>query len=276
MRSSDLRMPVLRIDPLASYHRVEVIQAGGERLMDLGAGMGRLANLEERLRDRILGPVLDLIVPRWVLPTHISLARLGLVGAAVVMFLADSALPSQVIVLLVAGATDFIDGVLARRRRQCTTLGSFVDQVVDWTLGAWMGCLVIINRLMLWHLALLMALPQAVVFATDRSLHRTVRSVTAAAAGRSAAAQGVGRTAEAGTDLDPDIRQMRPRPLDRANSLGRTQFLVVLSGFGLLLLGKAYRQRAAMAAGYALLYLEVAIAFVVAGQNLWRAVRRRG
>jgi len=228
------------------------------------------ATLEQRVRDVVLGPVVDFIIPRFVRPNHISVTRFGLVVVAGIAILAKTSLTSQVVILLVASTTDCLDGVLARRRRQCTALGSLIDQVADWALGLCMACLVIVHGLLPWHIALLIAAPQAVNFGTDRPLHRTVRLVaTDVSKGNLRVRRSMASLAEGGgQSAQPGSSIMEPTTIMRA------QFPTVLTAFSLLLFGKAFGRPAVVMAGYGFLYLEVLFSFILAIRGI--LLLRRG
>ncbi len=61
------------------------------------------------------------------LPNLISLSRLGLAVAFVVSKGPDA----RIVILLVAGATDFLDGYLARRRGSASKWGALIDPIAD-------------------------------------------------------------------------------------------------------------------------------------------------
>ncbi len=81
------------------------------------------------------------------LSTRITLARIVLVPVLVALIVAEGNLPHAAvlaaIVFLVASLTDFVDGYLARRWQQVTSLGSFLDTTADKLLviGALLGLL---------------------------------------------------------------------------------------------------------------------------------------
>ena len=44
----------------------------------------RITDAEERIRDRALKPILDLLIPDWVYPNHITGLRIVLVSTAII------------------------------------------------------------------------------------------------------------------------------------------------------------------------------------------------
>ena len=69
----------------------------------------------------------------WNLPNLLTLARILLVPVLVVVLLTELEGKEFIglIVFLVAALTDFLDGFLARRRRQITNLGKLLDPAAD-------------------------------------------------------------------------------------------------------------------------------------------------
>jgi CDP-diacylglycerol--glycerol-3-phosphate 3-phosphatidyltransferase/cardiolipin synthase len=61
------------------------------------------------------------------LPNLISLSRLGLAGAFVVF----KGTNARLLVIAAAGATDFLDGYLARRRGTASKWGALIDPIAD-------------------------------------------------------------------------------------------------------------------------------------------------
>lgn len=84
------------------------------------------------------------------LSTRITLVRIALIPALVALLAADWRAASAV-VFLVAALTDFLDGFLARRWKQVTDLGNFLDTTADKLLvtGALLG-LMALGRVNLW------------------------------------------------------------------------------------------------------------------------------
>lgn len=176
---------------------------------------------EERWRDAALWLLLRWIPP-WVTPDHLSALRLLLAGGSVVLWAAG--VPLRVVVWVMAGAavTDFIDGPLARRRGSISASGAQLDQVSDAVLGAGLGVMALVEGVLDGYLVAAMVLPQLV-------------SVLA--------------------------NLIRRHPMvERPTTFGRLQFVAVVLGFWLALLGVTSRKDSLVAAGRGLLYAEVAIA----------------
>lgn len=64
------------------------------------------------------------------LPNILTLVRMGMVPAVVVCFLADAPFWALALFLL-AGATDVLDGYLARKNNQITSFGQVMDPLAD-------------------------------------------------------------------------------------------------------------------------------------------------
>ncbi len=95
---------------------------GGPVGVGAGAGDARPPS------DETAGDGLDRI---WTIPNLLSLGRLVLVGLFVWLLFGDHERVAAVIVLSVAGATDFVDGYVARRFNQVSTLGKLLDPTAD-------------------------------------------------------------------------------------------------------------------------------------------------
>jgi CDP-diacylglycerol--glycerol-3-phosphate 3-phosphatidyltransferase len=97
------------------------------------------------------------------LSTRITLVRIALIPALVALLGADWRVAAAV-VFLVAALTDFLDGYLARRWRQVTDLGNFLDTTADKLLvtGAILG-LMAVGRANLWVAFVILAREIAVL-----------------------------------------------------------------------------------------------------------------
>ncbi len=73
-------------------------------------------------------PGLDRI---WTVPNLLSVGRLLLVGLFAWLLFGEHERVAATIVLMVTGTTDFLDGYVARRFHQVTTLGKVLDPTAD-------------------------------------------------------------------------------------------------------------------------------------------------
>lgn len=67
----------------------------------------------------------------WTVPNLISMLRLALVPLFLWLVLGPEADVLALVVLMVSGVTDWLDGVLARRLDQRTVLGALLDPIAD-------------------------------------------------------------------------------------------------------------------------------------------------
>jgi phosphatidylglycerophosphate synthase len=70
-------------------------------------------------------------IPAWVMPNHLSLMRLGLGVAMLVLDYQGVNLGWLILIGLVAGFSDLLDGALARARNLTSKLGAFLDPIGD-------------------------------------------------------------------------------------------------------------------------------------------------
>ncbi|MGI5939516.1 MAG: CDP-diacylglycerol--glycerol-3-phosphate 3-phosphatidyltransferase [Thermoleophilia bacterium] len=90
---------------------------------------------------------------RLSLPNSITLFRVLMVPVLMVFLLVDIPMGDIVAlaVFIVAAVSDFLDGYIARRRRQTTVVGAFLDPLADKLLiAAALVCLVSLNDLSAW------------------------------------------------------------------------------------------------------------------------------
>lgn len=82
------------------------------------------------LHDRILDKVMLWMIPRWILPNHITLLRLILIPFVVyVNYIGNYHI--GIPLFLFAAFTDAVDGSLARTRNQITNFGKMFDPLAD-------------------------------------------------------------------------------------------------------------------------------------------------
>ncbi|MGO9581746.1 MAG: CDP-alcohol phosphatidyltransferase family protein [Acidimicrobiales bacterium] len=67
----------------------------------------------------------------WTVPNMISFARIVLLGLFCWLLFGPDLRIAATVVLMVVGATDFLDGFLARRLHQVSTLGKVLDPLAD-------------------------------------------------------------------------------------------------------------------------------------------------
>jgi len=102
--------------------RADTARAGTART---DAGNGDTAS---RDTDPPEDPRLDRV---WTVPNVLSVGRLGLVGVFLWLLFGSHERIAATVVLMVTGMTDFLDGYVARRLHQVTTLGKVLDPTAD-------------------------------------------------------------------------------------------------------------------------------------------------
>ncbi len=85
-------------------------------------------------KDALLAPFIAML-PHWLLPNHLSAARLVL-ALPIVLLITTGRLRAAAILFVVAALTDFVDGSLARMRHLTTTMGAAIDPLSDKVLFA--------------------------------------------------------------------------------------------------------------------------------------------
>jgi CDP-diacylglycerol--glycerol-3-phosphate 3-phosphatidyltransferase len=132
------------------------------------------------------------------LPNSISLIRVLLVPILMVFMLADIPAGDVValIVLALAAGSDSLDGYIARRRRQTTIMGAFLDPLADKLLvtaalvslvsldrlSAWVAMIVIARELAVSGLRMVAAVQNVVISASVWGKGKTVSQILAIAA----------------------------------------------------------------------------------------------
>lgn len=87
------------------------------------------------------------------IPNLLSLFRLCLIPVFVLLYCRAQDYPATACVLLLSGATDIVDGFIARRFHMTSDLGKVLDPIADkLTQCAMLGCLLTRFPLMLWPL----------------------------------------------------------------------------------------------------------------------------
>ncbi len=85
----------------------------------------------ERRQGIVLGDWVVERLPGWLRPNHLTLLRIALAIAILVLQAAAGGLGLVILLGLLAGGSDLLDGALARRRGQETRLGALLDPVAD-------------------------------------------------------------------------------------------------------------------------------------------------
>jgi CDP-diacylglycerol--glycerol-3-phosphate 3-phosphatidyltransferase len=129
------------------------------------------------------------------LPTYLTLGRICLVPLVVGFLISTDVIHSLVAAILFGAAalTDWLDGLLARRRRQVTTLGKLLDPVADKLLvaaalislvqvgrvEAWIVVVIIGRELAVTSLRGVSAAQGVIVAASDLAKYKTVAQYVA-------------------------------------------------------------------------------------------------
>lgn len=217
----------------------------------------RITDLEERVRDRILGPLVLLVVPGWVKPNHITFLRVILVCLAIGMFVVDRPIHHQAWALITAALTDSVDGILARVRKQISRSGAYLDHAADWFLGVWTGILVLINGLLPSAFIILIVIPQLGIVVVDRLRASCI------------AGESMGKRA---LTIAMGAANFRP------SAFSRFQFFTILLGFFLLLFSRVWGYPKLQWLGLGSLYTAACLAWfllVDGSLRLFRENRQR-
>lgn len=211
----------------------------------------RITNAEERIRDRALKPMLDLLIPDWVYPNHITGLRIVLVSIAIIYYLISTSLVFQFWILCAAALTDFIDGPLARLRGQCSRKGAKLDLAADWYLGSWLGVQVLLTGMLPLTIIALMVIPQVGILITNRIL---------------------------ASRPNHQQEQVSTMPLGaaifRARTMERLQFITVLLGFIFILYSKVTSRAIWYRIGIGTLYCEIFIVCMLLFHKIARVVKQ--
>ena len=129
------------------------------------------------------------------LPIQLTLTRICLVPLVVVFLISTDSIDAIVAAVLfgVAALTDWLDGLIARRRRQETTLGKLLDPVADKLLvaaalislvqvgrvGAWIVVIIIGREFAVTGLRAISASQGVVIGASDLAKYKTVAQYVA-------------------------------------------------------------------------------------------------
>ena len=129
------------------------------------------------------------------LPNKLTLGRLVLTVAflAVIFWNFPCSNTCALLLFLVAGATDFQDGIIARRHRLITDFGILMDPLADKILtcsafiafvdrgqiAAWMAVIIVVRELAITGLRLLAASKRVVLAAEGYGKHKTISQIVA-------------------------------------------------------------------------------------------------
>lgn len=80
--------------------------------------------------DPLLAKSILLLIPTWVRPNHFTVTRVCMIPAILYAIWAEN-WTWAIALFLLAAATDFIDGSLARTRKQITMWGTIADPIAD-------------------------------------------------------------------------------------------------------------------------------------------------
>lgn len=86
---------------------------------------------KRRLFEECLGPYVDRWVPDWVTPNRLGGFRIALAAPICYLLFWVQFLYFGLFLYIIACSTDFLDGLIARRRRKVTKLGKMLDPVAD-------------------------------------------------------------------------------------------------------------------------------------------------
>jgi phosphatidylglycerophosphate synthase len=214
----------------------------------------RLSEAEEVFRDRMLGPLVLFLMPRWIVPNHLTALRAILVFVAMIIYALGVPLQRQVAVLVIAALTDCFDGILARARSQYTQGGAYFDHAVDWFLGGWAGVLTLISGLLPMTFIILIALPQLGIVIVDR--FRAARIA-----------------------VEDKSKKVLTITMGAANfqptAFARFQFTAILTGFFMLLLGATWSVSGLKYSGLVFLYAAAAMAWILLVDTVLRLRREQ-
>ena len=109
---------------------------------------GFLTALEKNWRDTALKPLTTLLWNIGITANMVSWFGVAIIISAIWMYFKNFPLETQLLLLLAAAITDFLDGPLARNHNNVTILGTWLDHSRDGFLVAWATYLVYHFKLM--------------------------------------------------------------------------------------------------------------------------------
>jgi CDP-diacylglycerol--glycerol-3-phosphate 3-phosphatidyltransferase len=112
--------------------------------------------------DKILAATFLKLIPRSVLPYHITLVRFIATPFVAILMLGENYLWGLLAFLAVA-FTDVVDGSLARTRNQITEWGKIYDPLADKILIGSMVFIIVLRYIDLWTALLIMAIEIVII-----------------------------------------------------------------------------------------------------------------
>jgi phosphatidylglycerophosphate synthase len=80
--------------------------------------------------NKVLQPQIDRVMPKWVTPNMVTIARIAFIPPILALLLAGNT-KIALIVYIIGALFDYLDGLLARARNQVTEFGKVLDAIVD-------------------------------------------------------------------------------------------------------------------------------------------------
>ncbi len=96
----------------------------------LQTGLQTGLTLFDKLSQKILGPLLKKI-PNWLTPNILSGSRIILLGLILYVYIKLQDILLYNFLIIIAGLTDYLDGLLARVKNMVTDLGKIMDRSID-------------------------------------------------------------------------------------------------------------------------------------------------
>ncbi|MSV77527.1 MAG: hypothetical protein F2872_00225 [Actinobacteria bacterium] len=106
-------------------------------------------------------------------PNALSMLRLVLIPLFVWLVVFNDAPGWGVVVLVVAGISDFLDGFLARRWNQVSAIGTFLDPLADRVTSVVVPVVLAVVHIIPWWLVVALLARDVVVFVALAQLRRT-------------------------------------------------------------------------------------------------------
>ena len=114
----------------------------------------------QTMNDRRIGGWVAALLPGWLTPNQLTMFRMALSLVILAVGLAGASIGLVIILCLVAGVSDILDGALARQRGLVTRLGALLDPLSDKFFALIMALLVYHWGLVPGYLLLLLILTE--------------------------------------------------------------------------------------------------------------------